>query len=277
MKLTKQQLKEQKRLQELIQSKDKFSDDEKEDIYTNFNEGILGDVTANSAYFTPLDLAYDFALMSPTYGVVVDMCAGIGVLAHAALTRDTYEHHIKKMICIERDPRYIQIGKKLVQSTLQTYYEAGGEKTYTTEVIWIQGDIFDEQMWLQIEKEHGKIDCIISNPPYGKVTKTDYSRDWLKYTGADIDMAAIEIGILKSKYPSYIIPQGSCTFRGSGRHCLGGFEHIENNKVSKLKKDMGLEFYMSWTSIDTSVYEQGFKNTKIVVECCTISDIETKN
>lgn len=33
---------------------------------------------------------------------------------------------------------------------------------------------------------------------------------------------------------------------------------------------MGIDFYMSWSSIDTTIYEQGFKNTKIVVECCTI-------
>ena len=273
-KLSKRDLKEQKKIQDLLNSKDKFTDDELELIYTEFNEAVIGDVTQNSAYFTPLGLAYDFALMVPTHGVVVDLCAGIGVLSHAALTRDYYHNDIKKIICIERDPRYIEIGKKLVQSTSRTYYEKGEEKEYTTEVIWLQGDMFDEEMWNQIEKDHGKIDCIISNPPYGVVTKSDKNRDWLKYKGKDIDIAAIEIGILKSKYPSYIIPQGSCTFKCSGRPY--GSEHCENRKIDKLKKEIGLDFYMAWASIDTTVYEQGFKNTKITVECCTIVDVEAK-
>jgi len=49
---------------------------------------------------------------------------------------------------------------------------------------------------------------------------------------------------------------------------------VENKKVDKLKKEMGVNFYMSWTSIDTKVYEQGFKNTNVTVECCTIVDVE---
>lgn len=254
-KLSKSDLKEQKKIQDLLNSKDKFTADELELIYTDFNEAVISDVTQNSAYFTPLGLAYDFALMVPTHGLVVDMCAGIGVLSYAALSRDSYEGRIKKIICIERDSRYIEIGKKLVQSNANT------------EVIWLQGDVFDEAMWNEIEAKHGKIDCIISNPPYGVVTKTDKNRDWLKYKGNDLDIAAIEIGIIKSKYPSFILPQGSCTFRASGRPYP---DHIENRKISKLKKEMGIDFYMSWSSIDTTVYEQGFKNTKIVVECCTI-------
>lgn len=95
MKLSKRDLKEQQSIYDLIQSKDKFSFEELERIYTDFNEGFLQDVTANSVYFTPLDMAYDFALMAQGFGVVVDMCAGIGVLSFAALTRDTYEKKIK--------------------------------------------------------------------------------------------------------------------------------------------------------------------------------------
>ena len=43
-----------------------------------------------------------------------------------------------------------------------------------------------------------------------------------------------------------------------------------DKKISKLKKDIGMDFYMSWSSVDTSVYEQNFKNTTITVECCTL-------
>ena len=270
MKLSKAEIKKNKAVLELLE-KTELTFDEKCKVYEDLNEGYLGDVTTNSAYFTGLDLALDFALMSPTHGTIVDLCAGFGVLSFAALTRDTYENNINKIICIERDPKYIEVGKKLVQTQTKKYYENGQEKTHITEVIWVQGDMFDEELWKRIEKEHGKIDCLISNPPFGKVSKTDKDRGWLKYTGHDLDIAAFEIGLLKSEYPSFIIPQGSCTFRGSGRHALGGFEHVENKKVAKLKKDIGFDFYMAWASIDTSVYEQNFKNTNITVECCLLS------
>jgi hypothetical protein len=255
MKLSKR---EQKKCDEALKllSKESLSHEEIEFVYDNLNEGALGDVTGNSAFFTGLPLAYDFSLMAPIAGVVCDMCSGFGVLAFTALVRDSYENSIKKMICIERNPKYIDIGKKLVKSHRNN-----------TEVIWIEGDIFNEQLWLDIEKEHGKIDCLISNPPFGKVSKTDYSRDWLKYKGSDLDIAALEIGLKVATHASYILPQGSCTFRGSGRPW---FEHVENRKIDKLKKETGLDFYMSWLSIDTTAYEQNFKNTTIIVECCTL-------
>ena len=259
MKLTKQQLKKQKQIWELIQSKDDFTDEETERIYKDFNEGYIGDITDNSAYFTPWNLALDFALMVPTHGTVVDLCAGIGGLAKAALIRDTYNSHIRTMICIERDKRYIKIGKKLVKSNDKT------------KVVWLQADMFDYDVWKRIDSEYGKIDCLISNPPFGKVSKTDKNRSWLKYNGNELDIAAIEIGIKKAEFPSYILPQGSCTFKGSGRPY---FDHCENKKIDKLKKEMGIDFYMAWASIDTSIYEEGFKNTKVVVECLSITDVE---
>ena len=130
MKLSKQQVKEQKQIYDLIQSKDKFTFEELELIYEKFNEGYLQDVTSNSAYFTPLDLAYDFALFAGRHGIVVDMCAGIGVLSFAALTRDTYDKNIKKIVAIERNEAYYNLGKKLLP-----------------EVDWILGDIFDKSLW----------------------------------------------------------------------------------------------------------------------------------
>lgn len=247
MKLSKRDLKDQKKIYDLIQSNDKFTHEELELIYEKFNEGYLQDVTENSAYFTPLDLAYDFALFAGRQGIVVDMCAGIGVLSFAALTRDTYEKRIKKIVAIERNPVYYDIGKKLLP-----------------EVDWILGDIFDKGLWDSIKDKYGKVDCVISNPPFGKVSKSDANKDWLKYKGSEIDIASIEVAMANAEYVDMILPVGSCTFRYSGRPY---YDERENRKIEKLKKDTGLDFYMSCTSIDTSVYEQGFKNTKVCVEC----------
>ena len=260
MKLTKAQLKSQKELQDLINSKDKFTEEETERIYNDFNEGFLGDVSHNSAYFTPLELALDFQLMCVAkHGTILDLCAGFGVLSYAAMQRDYYEGNIKKIICLERDQRYIDIGKKLVQTNKNT------------EVVWIKGDMFDQNLWENIIKEHGEINSIYSNPPFGSVSQTDYNRDWLKYKGKDIDMASIEIAIKYSKQQAFILPQGSCTFRASGRPYP---DHVENRKVTKLKKEIGMEFNMSWGSIDSkSGYYGQFKNTHVCVECLSLDDV----
>lgn len=250
MKLSKKDVKEQKQIYELIQSKDQFTYEELEMIYERFNEGYLQDVTSHSAYFTPLDLAYDFALFAGRHGIVVDMCAGIGVLSFAALTRDTYEGKIKKIVAIERNEAYYNLGKKLLPN-----------------VDWINGDIFDKAVWDGIKEKYGKIDCIISNPPFGKISKSDADRSWLKYTGSDIDIASIEVALNNAEYVDMILPPSSCTFRFSGRPY---YDEYENKKINKLKKDTGLDFYMSCHSVDCSIYNDGWKNTKITVESLSI-------
>lgn len=245
MKLSKSELKLQKEVFALIDSDKELSFEEIEYIYENFNPGFISDVTIHSAYFTPLDLAYDFALFAGRSGVIVDMCAGIGTLSFAAKTRDTYEGNINQQICIERNPEYLKIGKRLLPYA-----------------IWIEGDIFDKTIWDNIIQQYGFIDNIISNPPFGKISKSDANRNWLKYTGAEIDIASIEIALKYSKSVSMILPINSCTFRYSGRR---HYEDIPNKKIEKLKKETGLSFYMSNPGLDTSVYNQ-FKNTKVIVE-----------
>lgn len=242
MKLSKRDKKQNDIVLELLK-KDSLTYEEKSKIFNELNEGVFGDINVGSAFFTGLDLAMDFTLMITCHSTVLDLCSGFGVLSFSALIRHS---NIKKLILLERDKRYLDVSRKLVESN-------------SVEIVFIQGDMFD--------KEHGKIDCIISNPPYGKMALSDADRSWLKYTGAEMEVAAMEIGLLKAEYPSFIIPQGSCEFRGSGRPY---FEECSNKKISKLKKDIGMDFYMSWSSVDTSVYEQNFKNTTITVECCTL-------
>lgn len=223
--------------------KEKLTFEDKEYIYENFNAGFLGDVTTNSAYFTPLDMAYDFGLFCYRSGVMVDMCAGIGTLTFAARTRDTYENKIKKSICIERNQDYIEVGKKLLP-----------------DAEWICGDMFDKTIWDYIINKYGRIDSVISNPPFGKVSKTDCDRSWLSYKGSEIDMAAIEIALKHTNNVSMILPAMSVTFKW-----VPYYLEYENRKVEKLKKDIGMDIYMSNPGIDTTVYS-GFKNTNIRVE-----------
>ncbi|QDU81575.1 hypothetical protein Pla110_33170 [Polystyrenella longa] len=253
-KLSKQQIKHQSELLDSIQNNP--NDDQIETFYHNFNEQFIGDVTRNSAYFTPLDLAYDFALMSPTYGYVIDACAGIGHLSFAAKTRDYYQNNIKQLICIELNHKYTEIGKKLLP-----------------EADWYTGSIFDEELHKEIMSNYNiqKYDCLISNPPFGSYSMKPVpkeQRKWLKYTGSEFDMATIEIGHKLANNASYILPTQSCTFQASGHSYIK--QHKENRKFNKLKKEINQpNLIQHWTSIDTAVYEQ-FKNTRVSVECLTV-------
>jgi len=252
MKFSKKDLALQKKVDEVL-LKDNLTFEDKEFIYQDFNPGSISDVTTHSAYFTPLDLAYDFALFAGRYGTCVDMCAGIGILSFCARIRDTQEKNISNQICIERNPDYIKIGKTLLP-----------------EAIWIEGDIFDKAIWDGIIAKYGKIDSIVSNPPFGKVTKTGADRSWLKYKGADLDIAAIEVALKNSTDVSMLLPKSSVSFRYSGRPY---FEEVECKKIIKLKEDTGMKFTMTNPGIDTSVYDD-FKNTKYHVEHVDFVDVE---
>ncbi len=75
--------------------------------------------------------------------------------------------------------------------------------------------------------------------------------------------------MMNAEYVDVILPLGSCTFRYSGRQY---YEEIENKKVAKLKKETGLNFAMSFTSVDTSVYKC-FKNTMVAMECVSLERV----
>lgn len=276
MKLTREQRKKTAAVEALLK-KDKLTSTEKEQIFNDYNEGVLGDVSANSAFFTGVDLSYDFTYLVPVHGIVVDLASGFGCLSYTALQRDYYEHKIDKIILIERNKPYLDVSKKLVEPIERTYYEGGEEKIHRTEVVYVHMDMFDEKAWLKLIEEHGKknskypFDVLISNPPFGKVSKSDFSRDWLKYKGVEMDIAALEIGLKFAEYPSYILPQGSCTFEYSGAYY---YKEKENRKIKQLIKETGQNIYMSCASVDTSIYKENFKNTKVTVECVTLQRLD---
>ena len=254
-KLSKREIAKQVQIKHLIDSTDVLNEDQVESVYEEFNEAFIGDITHSSAYFTPLDLAYDFALMSPTHGFILDACAGIGVLSYAATIRDHYEKNIRQIICIEKNPEFVAIGKKLVP-----------------QADWYCGSIFDESLHKQILKKHNiyKYDCMMSNPPFGTISMKyvpKAERKWLQYHGKEFEMAVIEVGVKLAEYASYILPVQSCTFQVSGTPF---HQHKENRKFNRLKHHLKEpNLIQQWSSIDTSVYS-GFKNTKVVVECLTV-------
>lgn len=65
--------------------KDRLTLDEREFVIRNWQESATHINSAAGAFFTPLDLAFDFAIevnCDPPWSVI-DLCAGIGCLSYA--------------------------------------------------------------------------------------------------------------------------------------------------------------------------------------------------
>lgn len=89
-KLTKAQRKAHQEA-ETILTQDRLSDDDKDFVFENWHQGAEHNIGTAGAFFTPTGLAADFAFDGGGRRVI-DLCAGIGVLAyyvhHKALYRD---------------------------------------------------------------------------------------------------------------------------------------------------------------------------------------------
>lgn len=168
----------------------RLTDDERDFVFQNWNEGANFDVAASDAFFTPLDLAYDLAL--DVGGGRVDLCAGIGALAHAASVRAAYRSEITELVCIERNPTYCPIGRKMVP-----------------QARWINADIFD---WRDLDLP--RFDYAISNPPFGKVRRSGNAP---RYSGPEFEFHVIDIAAELADYGTFLVPQQSAPFSVSGR------------------------------------------------------------
>ncbi|MGN8119602.1 hypothetical protein [Labrys sp. 22185] len=79
---------------EALLRKDVLSEDEKDFVLENWQLGAENNVAAAGAFFTPMDLAADFAL-EPGQGRVIDLCAGIGGLAYWVQQRSKWRGEVE--------------------------------------------------------------------------------------------------------------------------------------------------------------------------------------
>lgn len=190
-KLTKEQAKSHAAAVDLLR-KDRLDDDEREFVLRNWREDANHVNSAAGAFFTPLDLAFDLTI-EICGRRVLDLCAGIGALSLAAHWRTGWGDPAREIVCIEKNPDYVAVGRKVLP-----------------EARWICADVFDLPT-LNL----GRFDVAISNPPFGAIKRHD--RNAPRYKGRAFEYHVIDLASDAADHGAFIIPQESAPFRFSGR------------------------------------------------------------
>tara|TARA_R100000365_G_C2747870_1_gene78283 strand:+ start:4255 stop:5082 length:828 start_codon:yes stop_codon:yes gene_type:complete len=221
---------------EAILTKDRLTEDEREFVFQNWHEGANHINGVAGAFFTPWDLAADFALDGGS-GRIIDLCAGIGILSYFLHRRSQWGTRPAEITCVEFNPRYVEVGRKLLP-----------------EARWINADVFD---WRELEL--GQFDCAIGNPPFGRVRRT---ANGPRYRGPECEFHIIDIAAELADYGAFIIPQQSATFKYSGCQC---FERRTSGRGIEFERKTGLDMDIG-AGVDTSIHRDQWKDTSIICE-----------
>lgn len=241
-KLTKPQMKMHNQACEILEQ-ETLTESDKDFVFEHWHEGADRPVGESGTFFTPAQFASDFALDVYGYGRILDVCAGIGALSYYVALKDKYNQNINEIVCLELNPRFVEIGKKLLP-----------------EATWICADVFDlPNLGL------GHFDCIYGNPPFGKNGRTGH-----KNQRFDFELAVIELASKYSDHGAFIVPQGSSPFIYSG---IRSYERRTSGKGHKFEKETGF-FLDAGVGIDTAVYKDDWKSTNIITEVVTVDFVE---
>lgn len=240
-KLTRLQRKQHLAAVEILK-KDALTEDEKEFVFNHWHEGAQSMNGEAGAFFTPLEMAYEFAYDcggdSEDQRTYIDLCAGIGVLAYALKVRYPQS---ARMVCIEVNPEYVEVGKKLVP-----------------EAEWYCLDVMDNDALISL----GHFHTAVSNPPFGLVSSMRGQKASC-YSGAEGEYKVISQGGLVADSGTFILPQQSAGFRYSGANY---YERDESSKYKKFSNQTGLSIDAGM-GFDTTAEGMGnFKDVSLVVE-----------
>lgn len=234
-KLTKPQIKAHKEAEALIDCDRPLKDDEKEFVLDNWQESATHINSAVGAFFTPRGLARDFAIevdgSSTWKRACIDLCAGIGSLAYAV------ERRFDRMVCVEVNPEYARIGKRIVP-----------------DAEWVVCSAFDPRVLTL-----GRFAWAISNPPFGRIKAEDYRGP---YKGGEFEYRVIETASRIADYGAFILPQMSAPFRYSGQR---DFRNEETDKARKFREETGIVMEPN-CGIDTSIHKAEWRGVSPVCE-----------
>ncbi len=241
-KLTKAQAKAHAQACDLL-TKPVLSEDDKDFVLQNWNEGANHVNGAAGAFFTPYDMAFDFTIdaigQGGYSGRIIDLCAGIGMLSYACWHRS---HQKARITCVERNPDYLAVGQKILP-----------------EAEWILADVMDVLEMGLHTGQAGRFDVAISNPPFGKIKRAGGAP---RYKGAEFEFHVIDIAAHLADSGAFIVPQMSAGFNYSGRPC---YECQKDGKAVKFQELTGLHFEAG-CGIDTSFYINDWKGVSPMCE-----------
>ncbi|MDX1117047.1 methyltransferase [Sinorhizobium medicae] len=246
-KLTKAQAKAHQQACDLLK-KDSLSDDDKEFVLRNWQESATNINTVAGAFFTPLELAMDFAIEAHE-GRIIDLCAGIGMLSYAATMRNVYNTVPLEITCVEINPEYVEVGKKILP-----------------EATWINASVFDV-----LDMDLGRFDFAISNPPFGAVKRPD-GKKAPRYTGADFEFHVIDIASHIADHGVFLVPRMSAGFDYSGRQ---GYARQKSGKAFDFQNKTGL-YFEPGCGVDTAIYRNQWRGVSPICEIVCIDFLRTE-
>ncbi len=226
---------------ELVDNNQDLTLDDRIFILNNWNPMASHNVGKTATFFTPLALAKELQIetLNTTDKRVLDLCAGIGALAFWALQWH-YSNENLKIVCIEHNPEFVRVGKRVLP-----------------EALWLCKDAFDPQTYEGL----GQFDEVISNPPYG----LSLGNGWLNKLPSQFQAA--EIAMKVSDTATFLLAQGDCPFEFSGKQM---FSYTTSNSYERFHKKTGIYFHPN-CGIDTSFALKDWQGVKPTVEIVNIS------
>lgn len=229
-----------------ILTKPVLTEDDKEFVYRNWNEGANHVNGAAGAFFTPFDMAFDFAL-DVSGPRIIDLCAGIGMLSYAIWYRSAWDDSRPEIVCVERNADYLAVGRKILP-----------------EATWIHADVLDI-----LDMDLCRFDSAISNPPFGNIRR---ERNSPRYAGKDFEFHVIDIAAHLADYGCFIVPQMSAGFNYSGRKT---YERQTEGKAVKFQELTGLHFEAG-VGVDTAFYRDQWKGVSPMCEIVCVDFTESR-
>ncbi len=243
-KLTKSELARHNRACQLLAANRPLTLAEIEEVHTCWHPGAESNQTASSAFFTPIDMASDLRIECPRGGSIVDLCAGTGRLAYFAGGQhmwEEYRHQYDRIVCVERNPAYVELGKRLLPAA-----------------EWICGDVLDPAVRRQI----GQVDFAISNPPFGTTTKSEFEAP--RYKGAQFDLKVMDVAATLAPHCIAIVPadRAQWDYRGDFR---------PSKQAQAFEDATGLGLHR-FASLDCDYYRDDWQGVSPSVELVTFGD-----
>lgn len=244
-KLTKAEAKAHNAAIDLL-SKQILTEDDKEFVFRNWHEGATHINGQAGAFFTPIDLAFDFAIDALGGPRIIDLCAGIGALSYALWNRNRFaSEHPSRIVCVELNADYIAVGRKLLP-----------------EAEWIHADALDV-----LDMGLGRFDVAISNPPFGGIKRT---RNGPRYSGKNFEFHIIDTAAHIADRGAFIVPQMSAGFKYSGAQC---FQRDADGKAVDFQRLTGMSFDAG-CGVDTSYYRTEWRGVSPTVEIVCVDFTE---